>query len=511
MSFSGLAANQAISYTNLQDAVTNGYFTLVSSITTSGRESTKSYVAAHVSGFATNYPPYANKASNQLIVKGDIYNPGNFILDPNYGMRFTSMSGSVGGLPTFSFPVTAGNTTLTYNGTIAAQTISVGLAGTLVTSPAKIILYVDNVQVDCQSIVTGTQTKNLVLSIPVNSASTIKISINTGTCSATPTTPSFSGKSFSTVSVNRSSGQYMVAGNTNLYSSSGWIGGYLYYSSNYGSTWTQTTTFGYWIKIASSDNGQYVLAVEAYGKAYLSTNYGVSFTAISSLGTLSYTSAALSSTGQYQMITVYTPSGSSVVYGSSNYGVTWGAILTASGYESYYSCTIDSSSNIYLVGGGGGGQSFLYKSTNHGTSWSTVFTNSSGSSVNDVNIYGGGTVALASQYGATSAGANLILSTNSGTSWSNITAGSAVQSWVRVIIAESTTIGYAIPQLGNSSTSYIQQVSGFYTSPNVSDLTSAGNRNWHSLACSNDGVYILAGTGTGLYLSTNSGTSFTAL
>ena len=514
MSFLGLADNQCISFNNLQDAVNNGIFTAIASIPVSQQQITKSAAAADIIIPNPNYPPYANKSNNQLLVKADIYNLGNFILDAQYGMRFTNMTGSVGGLPTFTYPVTGGNTTKTYNGTIAAQTITVDLAGTLFVSPAKVVLYVDSVQVDCQNITSGVQTKTLNLSVTVASPSTIKISINGGTCSSTPTTPVFSGKCFSTVSVNRGSGQYMVAGNSNLFNSSGFTQGYLYYSLDYGSTWAQNSTFGYWRKIASSDNGQYVIAVESYGKAYLSSNYGVSFTAISGL-TYSddfYNSAALSNDGQYQMIVSgnNASGNTSIVQVSTNYGSTW-TTVRGSGFFTYSSCAMDASGSNFLIGAGFG-TSFIEKSTNFGSTWSSVYTNTNGSSVNDININASNGWAIASNYGTSYLGDYLIKSSNSGSSWSQISGGSAQQSWLRAII-NNTVSGKALYYLGNTGTSYIQQVTG--PGPiflgTVSSLISSGNRNWHALANSDNGTYVLGGTGTGLYLSTDGGSTWIAL
>ena len=517
MSWSGLTNNQTVSYGNLQDAVNNGIFTLVSAIPSpTNRESTKSVVSASVSGFNPDYPPYAVKASNAIIVKQDIYQPGDFILDAQYGKSFTSMSGSVG-LPTFTpaftYPVTGGNTTSEYNGVVAAQTITVGLTGTLFVSPAKVVLYVDSVQVDCQDIANGVQTKTLNLSVTVASPSTIKISINGGTCSSTPTTPVFSGKCFSTVAVNRGSGQYMAAGNTNLFNSSGFTQGYLYYSLDYGSTWAQNSTFGYWRKIASSDNGQYVIAVESYGKAYLSSNYGVSFTAISGL-TYSddfYNSAALSNDGQYQMIVSgNSDSGNnSIVQVSTNYGSTWTTVRSS--FFTYASCAMDASGSNFLIGAGFG-TSFIEKSTNFGSTWSSVYTNTNGSSVNDININASNGWAIASQFGTSFLGSYLIKSSNSGSSWTEISAGSAQQSWLRAIV-NNTVSGKALYFLGNTGTSYIQQITGAGPSflNTVSDLTSSGNRNWHALANNDGGSYVLAGAGNGLWLSTDGGSSFSAL
>lgn len=524
MSFTGLADNQAVSYTNLQDAVTNGIFTLVSAITSTGQESTKSYVAAHVSGFNPNYPPYALKATNQLIVKNDIYQTGNFILDAQYGMSFTSMSGSVG-LPTFqpsafSFPVTGGNTTKQYNGTIAAQTITIGLTGTRVITPLKVVLYVDGVQVDCKDITAnGVQTKTLNLSVTVASPSTVKISINGGTCSIP--NPVFTGKCFSTVSVNRGSGQYMVAGNAKIFGNpypgmAGWTAGYLYYSSDYGSTWGQNSTYGYWKKIASSDNGQYVIAVEVYGKAYLSSNYGVSFTQISGLTYSSdfYQGAALSNDGQYQMIVSghEFSSNNSIVQVSTNYGSTWTTVRSDS-YANFYSCAMDSSGGTFLVGGGVGGSSFMIRSTDQGATWTSVHAGSNnGASVNDININASNGWAIATQPGTSFLGSYLVKSSNSGSSWTNISGGSAQQSWM-VAIVNNTVSGKALYYLSDTGTSYIQQITGAGPSflNTVSDLTSSGNRNWHALSNNDGGTYVLAGAGDGLYLSTNGGSTWSSL
>lgn len=520
MSFTGLAVNQAVSYTNLQDAVTNGIFTLVSAITSSGHESTKSYVAAHVSGFNANYPPYAIKASNQLIVQGDIYNPGNFILDAQYGKSFTSISGSVG-LPTFqpsafSFPVTGGNTTKQYNGAVAAQTITVGLTGTLFVSPAKVVLYVDGVQVDCQNIANGVQTKTLNLSVTVGSPSTIKISINGGTCSSTPTTPVFSGKCFSTVSVNRGSGQYMVAGNSYLFNSGGFTQGYLYYSLDYGSTWAQNSTFGYWLKISSSDDGRYVIAIDYSGYAYLSSDYAATFTKITSIGQPggvgSWADAALSNDGRYQLmagnnINSYGDSG---IYCSLDYGASW-SIVYASAYDTYGSCAM-SANGLFLVGGGAGGSSLILRSTDYGASWNTVYSALYGSSVTDMKITASSGWVLASNNGTAYDGFYLIKSSDSGATFTQINGGAAKNSWMRVAI-NNTVSGLALYYLGGTGTSYIQQVTGLgpVFMDTVSNLNTSGVKNWHAVACSDNGTYILAGERYGLYLSTNGGSSFTAL
>ena len=516
MSFLGLADNQCISFNNLQDAVNNGIFTAIASIPVSQQQITKSAAAADIIIPNPNYPPYANKSNNQLLVKADIYNLGNFILDAQYGMRFTNMTGSVGGLPTFTYPVTGGNTTKTYNGTIAAQTITVDLAGTLFVSPAKVVLYVDGVQVDCQNITSGVQTKTLNLSVTVASPSTIKISINGGTCGSLP--PAFSGKSFSAVAVNRGSGQYMVAGNSNISSQpENWTAGYLYYSSNYGSSWTQNSTYGYWYKIASSDDGRYIIAVEAYGKAYLSSNYGVSFTQIAPppvivpIGINRFNGAALSSDGQFQMIVG--GESTSYVWVSTNYGVTWNISLSDI-LRGYTSCAIDSSGGTFLVGGGLAGSAFIRRSTDQGANWTYVLSGSNyGLNTSDMNINATNGWAIAAWIGTNPSEGYLWKSSNSGASWTQITSGSAQNDWT-VSILNTTVSGLALYDLYSPYTSYIQSVTGpgpiFMNT--VGNLLASPSLTWRDLANSDNGTYILAGTlNSGLYLSTDGGSTWIAL
>jgi hypothetical protein len=517
MSFAGLSSNQTVSYGNLQDAVDNGIYTLLSTIPSpSNRDSTKSVISATISGFNPNYPPYANKTNNQLIVKSDIYNTGNVTLSPQYGMYFASIDAYGTGFPSFSYPVNYLQT-VSYVNSISAQALYIYLNGTRYTTPLSISTYVDNVLIDCQNITSnGYQLKVVNLPNNVYAPSSIFIAIDSGSCAVTPPAPVFPGKCFSTVAVNRGSGQYMSAGNTNIYNSSGFTQGYLYYSLNYGSTWNKSSLYGYWKKIAYSDNGQYVIAVESYGKAYLSSNYGVSFTEISGLAYSldSYNSAALSSDGQYQMIVSGNAEGeygSSVAQVSNNYGSTWNIVNNA-GYFTFYSCAMDASGSNFLVGAGGGGTSYIQKSTNQGSTWSDVFTNTIGSSVNDININASNGWAIASQYGTQYAGSYLIKSSNSGSSWTQTSGGSAQQSWVRAIV-NNTVSGKALYYLGNTGTSYIQQITGLGPAfmGTVSNLTSSGNRNWHALANNDDGTYVLTGTGNGLFLSTNGGSSFNQL
>ena len=518
MSFTGLAYNQAVSYNNLQDAVNNGIFTLVSSIPATNQESTKSFVASHVSGFNPNYPPYAVKASNQLIVQQDIYQPGNFILDAQYGMSFTSMSGSVG-LPTFSpaftYPVTGSNTTSQYNGAIAAQTITIGLTGTRVITPLKVVLYVDGVQVDCKDITAnGVQTKTLNLSVTVASPSTVKISINGGTCASTPVNPIFTSKPFNAVAVNRGSGQYMIAGNTSIYSYE--VAGYLYYSSNYGSTWTQSSLYGYFGFISMSDNGQYVIVnTKGNNYNYLSSDYGATYTAITSLPYYGGISSAISNDGQYQLIVAYTGTLNDIrLYSSSNYGSTWTNLTGNIGNVIPTDCAMDASAGVYLLSGyarTGAGAGYILKSTNYGSSWTTVYYDASlfNKVPDKIAINASNGWAMCIVYNTSGYPQNIFKSNNSGSSWSQIGGSGSGQNFYNISINTSNgNTGY-MTIFDSINNKYIQVSTSGLSS--INDLTSSGSRKWGSIANSDNGTYILAGSDSGLYLSTDGGSSFSAL
>jgi hypothetical protein len=71
MSWVGIANNQTVSFNNLQDAVTNGYFVALTGIPASQEQITKSDASTYVN-LDTAYAPFAAKASNQLVVKSNL-------------------------------------------------------------------------------------------------------------------------------------------------------------------------------------------------------------------------------------------------------------------------------------------------------------------------------------------------------------------------------------------------------------------------------------------------------
>lgn len=71
MPWNDLANNQTISYTNLKDAVATGVLSQKFPIPISNEQINKALANAYVN-IDTSYPPYAAKASNQLVVKSDL-------------------------------------------------------------------------------------------------------------------------------------------------------------------------------------------------------------------------------------------------------------------------------------------------------------------------------------------------------------------------------------------------------------------------------------------------------
>lgn len=71
MPWDTIANNQTVSFNNLQDAVTNGYFVALAGIPASQEQITKSDASTYVN-LDTTYAPFAAKASNQLVVKSNL-------------------------------------------------------------------------------------------------------------------------------------------------------------------------------------------------------------------------------------------------------------------------------------------------------------------------------------------------------------------------------------------------------------------------------------------------------
>jgi photosystem II stability/assembly factor-like uncharacterized protein len=193
---------------------------------------------------------------------------------------------------------------------------------------------------------------------------------------------------------------------------------YLYLSSNYGNTWSKITNIPLGINsiygcAAISESGQYQLVSLFNGNTYSSNNYGNTWN-VTSINYTLVNSVAISSTGQYQIAVIHQSSGK--IFRSTDYGVTWNAVSnTTYNYVSVavsntgqYQSALLSDSNIILI------------SNNYGSTWvSKTFNNTviSGTNGNAHNIIISGT----GQYQVISACNDYIhYSTDYGNNWTTI-------------------------------------------------------------------------------------------
>jgi hypothetical protein len=144
----------------------------------------------------------------------------------------------------------------------------------------------------------------------------------------------------------------------------------IWYSNNYGQTWTQSQTSGLttrnWYFIGISASGQYQNACEPDGTIWYSTNYGQSWTQVNQVFA-GARGICMSASGQYQSACTYNTGTSGTIWYSNNYGQTWtqSASILVYGLETI--CMSASGQYQCVVGFGTSGG--LYYSTNYGATW----------------------------------------------------------------------------------------------------------------------------------------------
>ncbi len=98
-------------------------------------------------------------------------------------------------------------------------------------------------------------------------------------------------------------------------------------SSNYGVTWTDRAHSGNWAALASSSNGQYLIAAQAYslknggnGEIYISNDYGVTWTQLNVGGAPEYWASVASSSDGSHLVAAQNGGD---IFTSINYGAAW--------------------------------------------------------------------------------------------------------------------------------------------------------------------------------------------
>ena len=158
-------------------------------------------------------------------------------------------------------------------------------------------------------------------------------------------------------------GQYGIVCNPGPY--------YIYTTSNFGTTWVQTANNGRWQTVAASSTCQYsILGTNGEG-LYYSNNYGTTYT-ISNIYD-GRSQLAMSSTGQYCLAsyhsgTPFTIASTGQIYYSNNYGQSWSA--SNSPVANWGKCVIEDNGIGYAVNYA----DYIYKTTNYGQTWSAIIS-----------------------------------------------------------------------------------------------------------------------------------------
>lgn len=218
-----------------------------------------------------------------------------------------------------------------------------------------------------------------------------------------------------------------------------------------------------WDAVAVSGTGQYQVAVSttatgSFGYVYYSTNYASSWTQ-STVAANYWQIADISGNGQYSYIS---DTGSNLLL-STDFGATFSPISLPPSATDIYDISVDFSGQMVYVMAWISGNMFLYKSVNYGSSWSLV------SNVNSsINNY----VSMSStgQYVTYCEGStgHIHYSSDYGANWNLVT------------LTGLTPTGVDLSKDGKhqlvSTTTYLYYSSDYGV--NWSQLTSAGNRTW---------------------------------
>jgi photosystem II stability/assembly factor-like uncharacterized protein len=247
-----------------------------------------------------------------------------------------------------------------------------------------------------------------------------------------------------------------------------------------GAVWNASGISGNWTGVASSADGNKLVAAVFTGQLYTSTDAGATWTARES--TRQWVAVASSADGSKLVASV---SGGQL-YTSTDSGATWTARESNRSWISVAS-SADGTRLVALVDGGQ-----IYTSTDSGVNWTARESNRSWISVAS-SADGSKLVA------AVSAGGQLYTSTDSGANW---TARDANRTWRSVA---SSADGVRLVAVEDGGQIYTSADSGLNWTARES------NRSWFAVASATDGSKLVAvDSGGRIYTSTDSGLNWTA-
>lgn len=172
--------------------------------------------------------------------------------------------------------------------------------------------------------------------------------------------------------------QGMAASETGQHVSATAMSGRIYTSSDYGQTFTPRDSDRGWRGISMSADGQHQLAAElsSSGKLYRSTNYGVTWSAVSGSTDRMWLDTGISNNGQYQIGVSYhsAPFRPAIALLSSDYGATFNPIASLA--DLTYGVVEVSATGQYMVASGVTGE--IIYSDDYGATWNQILQIPSG-------------------------------------------------------------------------------------------------------------------------------------
>jgi photosystem II stability/assembly factor-like uncharacterized protein len=252
-------------------------------------------------------------------------------------------------------------------------------------------------------------------------------------------------------------------------------GGYLYTSTDGGISWTaRATNLGNqaWVSVASSTDGTKLVAVQGNntGKIYTSSNSGETWSESNSIAA-QWVSVASSANGQNLIAVV----NNGQIYKSTDSGVNWTARYTSKVWRGVASSS-DGMKLVAVVNNGN-----IYTSTDGGDNWTErVYTKLWFSVASSAD----GTKLIACDLG-TGSGGQIYISTDSGVTWNPRYINKV---WIAVA---SSADGMRLAAVASGEQIHITVDGGLTWS------VSSNNGNWSSIALSSDGFKVAATVQTG--------------
>ncbi len=254
--------------------------------------------------------------------------------------------------------------------------------------------------------------------------------------------------------------------------------GRIYVSSDSGLTWIPRENVRLWTGVAASADGSKLVATVFGGQIYTSTNFGQTWTARES--SRIWASVASSADG----VKLVAPASSDQIYTSVDSGVNWTARESSRGWTAVAS----SADGAKLVAAAGPDQQSgqIYTSTDSGVNWTPRIT-VGGSYWSSLASSADGTKLV-----ATTRGLRIFTSTDSGVTW---TARGVNRAWVGVASSADGTKLAAVEEGGQ-----------IYTSADSGANWTAreSNRPWAAVASSSDGTKLAAVVNAGQVYTSDS-------